>query len=123
MRCNIATMSVTEEEVSSHLRDLRNQAGLGLREVARELNVIHTRILHWEKTGRVPKTEHVLQLANLYSVAPEDIMGFPKDTPAIAPNSKLAKVFAEAAKLPGPQQRRIADMLEDIVAAQKIKAG
>ena len=115
-------MSEEREEVSSHLRDLRNQAGLGLREVARELGVIHTRVLHWEKTGRVPKTEYALKLAELYNVGADAVMGLSKGTPVIAPNSKMAKLFAEASQLPGQQQRRIADLLEDIVAAQKMKA-
>ena len=114
-------MNDAHQEVSSHLRDLRNQAGLGLREVARELGVIHTRILHWEKTGRVPKTEHAIKLAELYNVGANVIMGLPKSAPVIAPNSKLAKLFTEASQLPGQHQRKIADMLEDIVAAQKMK--
>ena len=115
---------VNEEQtqVSSHLRDLRNQAGLGLREVARELGVIHTRVLHWEKTGRVPKVEHAIKLAELYHVGTDAVLGLPREKPMIAPNSKLAKLFSEAAQLPGRQQRRIADLLEDIVEAQKMKA-
>jgi transcriptional regulator with XRE-family HTH domain len=98
------------------------QAALGLREVARSLEIDHTRLLHWEKTGRVPKAEFAIKLAELYRVGPEDILGLPKAKPAIAPNSKMAKLFAEASRLPGPQQRRIADLLEDIVTAQKLKA-
>jgi len=106
----------------SHLRQLRIQADLGLREVARELSIDHTRLLHWERTGRVPKSEHVMKLAELYCVGPEDIMGLPKSKPSIAPNSKMAKLFAEAAKLPRPKQQRVAEFLEDMLAAQKARA-
>ena len=110
------------EAIETHLRRLRIQSGMGLREVARELGIDHTRLLHWEKTGRVPKSEHALKLAEIYSVDAADVMGLPKSKPTIAPNSKMAKLFAEASQLPGRQQRRIAELLEDIVAAQKMRA-
>jgi len=35
----------------------------------------------------------------------------------------MAKLFAEAASLPRPQQQRVAEFLEDMLTAQKTKAG
>jgi len=105
----------------SHLKDLRIEAGLGLREVARELGVGHTKLFHWEKTGKVPDPKLVLKLAELYCVSTEAILGSPKAKPALAPNSKMAKLFAEAATLPRQKQQRIAEFLEDMLAAQKAR--
>jgi transcriptional regulator with XRE-family HTH domain len=108
-------------ENGAHLKELRQRADLGLREAARELGVTHTKIVHWEKTGKIPDPEMILKTAELYSVSVEEVLGHPKSKPAISPNSKMAKLFAEAASLPRPQQRRIAEFLEDMLAAQKMK--
>ena len=109
-------------ENGSHLKELRQRADLGLREAARQLEVPHTKLVHWEKTGKIPDPDVIMQLAELYSVSVEEVLGHPKSKPSIAPNSKLAKLFAEAASLPRPQQRRVAEFLEDMLAAQKAKA-
>ena len=108
-------------ESKEHLKELRQRADLGLRETARELGVTHTKLVHWEKTGKIPAPDMVFRLAELYCVSVEEILGHPKSKPAISPNSKMAKLFAEAASLPRPQQRRIAEFLEDMLAAQKMK--
>jgi len=110
------------EVADGHLKELRQQADLGLRETARQLGVPHTKLVHWEKTGKIPDPEMIVKLAEIYCVPVEQILGQPKSKPSIAPNSKMAKLFAEAASLPRPQQQRIAEFLEDMLAAQKSKA-
>jgi len=109
-------------EETSHLKELRQRADIGLREAARQLDVTHTKLVHWEKTGKIPEPEFVMKLAELYSVSLEEVLGFPKMKAAISPNSKMAKLFAEAASLPRTQQRRVAEFLEDMLTAQKAKA-
>ena len=109
-------------EDGSHLKELRQRADIGLREAARQLEVTHTKLVHWEKTGKIPDPDVIMQLAELYSVSVEEVLGHPKSKPAISPNSKMAKLFTEAASLPRPQQRRVAEFLEDMLAAQKAKA-
>ena len=106
----------------SHLKDLRLRADLGLREAARQLKVTHTKLVHWEKTGKIPDPDFIMKMAELYSVSVEEVLGHPKSKPSIATNSKMAKLFTEAAALPRMQQRRIAEFLEDMLAAQKAKA-
>ena len=105
----------------SHLKELRQRADIGLREAARQLGVTHTKLVHWEKTGKIPDPDVIMQLAELYSVSVEEVLGHPKSKPAISPNSKMAKLFAEAASLPRTQQRRVAEFLEDMLTAQKTK--
>jgi DNA-binding XRE family transcriptional regulator len=105
----------------SHLKELRHRADIGLREAARQLNISHTKLVHWERTGKVPEPELVIKIAELYSISVEEVLGFPKNKPGISPNSKMAKLFTEAALLPRKQQRRVAEFLEDILAAQKAK--
>ena len=114
--------ALDSESRISHLKTLREEAGLGLREVARELGVLHTKVFHWEKTGKIPDPDMIMKMADLYCVPVEKILGHDPVKPAIAPNSKMAKLFAEAATLPRPQQKRVAEFLEDMLAAQRAKA-
>lgn len=106
----------------SHLKELRTRAGLGLRETARELGVTHTKVVHWEKTGKIPDPDIIMRMAELYCVPVEEVLGHEPTKPTLAPNSKMAKLFAEAATLPRPKQQRIAEFLEDMLAAQRAKA-
>jgi DNA-binding transcriptional regulator YiaG len=50
----------------SHLKELRQRADIGLREAARQLGVTHTKLVHWEKTGKIPDPDVIMQLAELY---------------------------------------------------------
>jgi transcriptional regulator with XRE-family HTH domain len=109
-------------EDGSHLKELRQRADIGLREAARQLKVTHTKLVHWEKTGKIPDPDFIMRLAELYSVSVEEVLGHPKSKALISPNSKMAKLFAEAASLPRQQQRRVAEFLEDMLTAQKAKA-
>jgi transcriptional regulator with XRE-family HTH domain len=106
------------EEIGSHLRRARENAGLGLREVARQLEVGHTKLHHWEKTGKITEPEAIVRLAAIYHVSVEEILGQAKVRPDIAPNSKLARLFVEISKLPRKRQQRIVDVVEDMLTAQ-----
>jgi len=115
---NATTMS---NETTSHLKKLRETSGLGLREVSRQLGVGHTKLHHWEKTGKITEPEAVVRLAALYHVSVEEVLGQSRPKPGVAPNSKLARLFAEVSKLPRQRQQRIVDVVEDMVTAQLAK--
>lgn len=111
------------EEVDSHLKQLRENTGLGLREVARQLDVVHTKLHHWEKTGKITEPEAIVSLAAIYHVSVEEVLGQKKPKPNIAPNSKLSRLFSEVSKLPRRRQQRIVDVVEDMLTAQLSKKG
>ena len=107
--------------ISSHLRELRENSGLGMREVARQLEIGHTKLRHWEKTGKVTEPDAIIRLATIYHVSIEEILGQPKVKPELAPNSKLGRLFVEVSKLPRKRQERIVDVVEDLLTAQLTK--
>jgi len=111
------------EVIDSHLKDLRDSSGLALREVARQLEVGHTKLHHWEKTGKITEPEAIVSLAAIYHVSIEEILGQAKAKPEVAPNSKLARLFGEISKLPRKRQQRIVDVVEDMLTAQLTKKG
>ena len=106
------------KEGGSHLRRLREDSGLALREAARRLGIGHTKLHHWEKTGRVADPETILRLAALYHVSVEELLGQSRPRPEVAPNSRLARLLSEVSRLPRKRQQRIVEVVEDMLAAQ-----
>ena len=101
---------------SSHLRDLRECAGISIRELARQLNIHHTNIVYWEKTGRVAKAELLPQLAAILGVSVEEVLGQPRLKRTSLVPGKLGQIFEAAAKLPRRQQQKIIDMAAAYIA-------
>ena len=99
----------------SHLRDLRERAGISIRELARQLAIHHTNIVYWEKTGRVAKVELLPQLAAVLGVSVEEVLGHPRPKRTSIPPGKLGQVFEAAAKLPRRQQQKIIEFLEPFI--------
>lgn len=111
---------IKDHSKSSHLRELRLRSGLSLREVARYLKIIHTKLVYWEKTGKVPRPDLVMQLASLYNVSVEEILGQPKQRNISSlPNGRMSLVLEAASKLPRGQQQKIIDMAEAYIAQYK----
>ena len=101
---------------TSHLSLLRRRAGLPLRETARRLGVLHTKLVYWEKTGKVPQPELVGKIAALYGVSVEEVLGLTETAGSPrATGGKLGQVFTAAAKLPRRQQQKIIEFVEPFV--------
>lgn len=99
----------------SHLTRLREQAGLTVRELARQLGTSHPNVLTWEKNGRVAKTEFLLPMARILGVTVEEILGEAKPRRVANPGGKLGQVFAAASRLPRSKQEKVIALLEAFV--------
>ncbi len=112
------------EEVDSviDLTELRESAGLSVRELARQLDIHHTTILKWETAGKVAKADYLLPMSQILGVTIEELLGQPKPRRATAPGGKLGQVFREVSELPRRKQQRIVEVVEDMLTAQKAKA-
>jgi len=107
--------------IGSHLRELREDAGLSLRELARQLEVHPSNVSFWENQDKLPSSSILLKMAESLGVTVEELLGGKprKENPA---RGRLAKLFAEASALPKNKQERISIVLEDMLTAQKAKA-
>lgn len=56
--------------LSAAIRDARETGGVGLRELARRLEISHTQISHWETGHRVPSAETVAMILAALRVSP-----------------------------------------------------
>jgi transcriptional regulator with XRE-family HTH domain len=104
------------------LAGLRENAGLTVRALARELGINHTTVLKWERTGKVAKAEFLVPMSEILGVTIEELLGQPKPRRATAPGGKLGQVFREVSELPRRKQQRIVEVIEDMLTAQKAKA-
>ena len=105
----------TTDAPPSHLTTLREQAGLTVRELARQLGTTHPSVLSWEKAGRVTKSEFLLPMARILGVTVEELLGEAKPRRVANPGGKLGRVFDAAAKLPRSKQEKVIALLEAFV--------
>ena len=109
-------MTMPPEVKNVDLKTMRENAGLGLREFARQLDTNHTNIVNWEKSGWINKTEFVAPMAEILGVTIEDLLGLPKSRKNLMPGGKLGEAFRLVAELPRSQQQKVIEMAEAFIA-------
>ena len=100
---------------ASPLKDLREAAGLSVRELARRLEVQHTAVLYWESTGSPPRSNVLVHMARILGVTVEELLGEPKPRGVQTPGGRLGEVFHAVSQLPRRQQKQIIDVVEAFV--------
>jgi len=103
----------------THLTQLREHAGLTVRELARQVGTSHTNILYWERSGKVGKTEFLLPMAKALGVTVEEVLGEPRPRKTITAGGKMGQLFEEASKLPRSQQEKVIAVLEPFVTVHR----
>lgn len=97
------------------LAKLRKDAGLGVRELARQLGIHHATLLKWEATGKVAKAEFLVAMSEILGVTIEELLGQPKPRRTTSPGGKLGQVFREVSDLPRRQQEQIVKVVSALV--------
>jgi transcriptional regulator with XRE-family HTH domain len=103
---------------TSRLRQLREAAGLSVRELARQIDEQHTNVSYWERSGNLPRADLLRPIAEALSVTVEQLLG---DVPqrAMPAGGRLRQLFERASKLPRRQQEKLISVIEPFVASQK----
>ena len=122
MMVYISSMLPEKPDTDTHLARLREQAGLTVRELARQVGTSHSNILYWERSGKVGKMEFLLPLAKALGVTVEEILGESRPRKTITAGGKLGQLFEEASKLPRSQQEKVLAVLEPFVAVHRVEA-
>jgi transcriptional regulator with XRE-family HTH domain len=101
--------------VKSNLRQLRETAGLSVRELARQIEESATNVSYWERSGQLPRSDVLTPMAKALGVSVEVLLG---ETPrrTLKPGGKAGAVFEAVSKLPRRQQQKILDVVEALVA-------
>lgn len=106
---------------AAHLTSLREKRGLSVRELARMLEVAHSNVLFWERTGSMPRAEMLPRLAEALGVSVEEVLGQSKPKRVLAPGGKMRALFEQASLLPRSDQQKVIALLEAFVG-QRAKA-
>ena len=98
-----------------HLRQLRQTAGLSLRELARQIGQDHSNVRYWEQSGNLPRSDVLIPMAAALGITVEELLGEPKPKRVLSPAGRLRQLFDAASKLPRSQQEKILAILEPFV--------
>lgn len=99
----------------SKLRELRETAGLSVRELARQIGESNTNVSYWERSGQIPRSNVLLPLAKALGVTVEELLGEPRPKRVVSPGGRARQLFEAISKMPRRQQEKILDILEPFV--------
>jgi transcriptional regulator with XRE-family HTH domain len=108
--------------IASRLQQLRETAGLTMRELARQIGEDHSNVRYWETTGKIPRSDVLIPMAKALGVTVEELLGEPKAKRFSAPGGKVRQVFESVTKLPRRQQQKIVEVVEALVSQHSGKA-
>jgi transcriptional regulator with XRE-family HTH domain len=98
------------------LRELREAAGMSLRELARQIGEQPSNVSFWERTGRLPRSNVLTPIAQALGVSVEDLLGESKRTRAAVTGSRVRRMFEQVQRLPRRQQDKVCELLEPYLA-------
>ncbi len=107
----------------TRLHRLREEAGLSQASVAERLSIPQRTYAYWERADVALRADQLAALADVFDISCDHLIG--KESSASkgkGPSGKLKKVFEQASGLPRRQQKRVVDIVEDMLIAQEAKA-
>ena len=112
-------------EFGQRLHDARQTRGLSQNQVAEALGITQPSYADWERSAVSLKPEYLPRLAEVLGVPVDQLLGVVTRTArsASGPTGKLRRLFEEANRLPRSQQQRVMTVLEDMLVAQRARAG
>lgn len=102
-------------EHSSKLRRLREEAGLSLRELARQIDEHPSNVSYWEREGRVPRSDVLAPIAKALGVSVEELLGA-RPPRRRAPVGRARQMFEKVSELPRSRQKKILDVVDALLA-------
>ena len=68
-------------EFGTNFKKIRRECGLTQKEVSAQLKISQSNISDWENNIARPEYEHLIELAILYNVSLEELLGLPENFP------------------------------------------
>jgi transcriptional regulator with XRE-family HTH domain len=105
------------------LHRLREEAGLSQTAIAERLSIPQRTYAYWERADVALRADQLAALAEIFDISCDHLIGRePGNSKGKGPSGKLKKVFEQASGLPRRQQKRVVDIVEDMLIAQEAKA-
>ncbi|HCQ79986.1 MAG TPA: hypothetical protein DIV46_08445 [Verrucomicrobiales bacterium] len=106
--------------IGERISKIREEQGISQVELAKQLEVSQQTVAAWERKIPSLRSDTIIKLAEALKVTPDEILGF-RERKNTGPKGKLKTAFDKATNLPRSQQKRIIDLIEDIVTANQVK--
>jgi len=90
-----------------------------MRELARRIGEEHSNVRYWETTGKLPRSNVLIPMAEALGVTVEELLGAPRPQRAVLPGGKLGEAFIAVSQLPRRQQQKVVEMAQGFVALHK----
>ena len=110
---------MTKQRNGSHLKALRERAGLSARDLGERIGVRHSNILFWENSGTLPRSSILVPMAQALGVTVEELLDQARPRRVVQPGGKLGRTFQEVSQLPRRQQKKIIDVVDALIAQSK----
>lgn len=101
------------------LKALREAAGLSQRELARMIGQEQSNISYWERTGKVPRSDLLVPIAEALGASVDELLGLPKPKGNGKPGGRLGVVVDRIARMPRRQRERVVGIVETVLAGEE----
>ena len=82
----------------NRLRELRQEIGITMKEVAESLHIPYTTYVNYEKGVREPNSEMLIKLADFYDCTIDYLLGKSEDNKSSTMDSALDRIYLNLAK-------------------------
>ena len=106
----------------SALKRLREAAGISQRELARLIGQEQSSVSFWERTGKPPRSDLLVPIAEALGVSIEELLGLPRPKNTGKPGGRLGKVVDEISRMPRRQRDRVIRVVETLLAGEQVKS-
>ena len=106
----------------SHLRKLREAAGLSVRELARQIGESHTNLSYWERSGNLPRADLIIPIAQALGVTADELLGLAAGRARTkAPDSRLDRRLRAVQQLPAAEKRQVLAFIDALLDRERLK--
>lgn len=106
-------MEKNSKAFATRLRDLREEAGLSMMELAREIGVSDAAVCKWENGLAEPKLSYIIRLAEYFDCSTDYLIGKDGDFPIAKPMRAGVRITDAAGNTVKPKNAHIAAVRTD----------
>ncbi len=98
----------------TRVKDLRENAGLSMEQLATELGISKSRVNMWENNGTIPRGDVLIQLANYFKVSTDYLLGNDDVSEISQTNAQLSTLQRNLGKLSESDLNKAEGMLRAV---------
>lgn len=97
---------------STRIKELRENAGLSMDQLAKKLGVTKSRVNMWENNGTVPRMDVLIELAKFFSVTTDYLLGNDDASNPSLENNRLSALQRNLGKLSDAELEKAEGLLK-----------